>query len=134
MYLDLEHVRTATLASTIFEHELFHSVQMLARLRHPAPPQQSACLAKIPRAEGIEELLSALSAEGTASLVGDLLALPEQSLDEPTRKQRADCKEIVDGRIRYITDLELSVHGLATDAAVSWQDVYAAGFNGNQPF
>ncbi len=134
MYLDLEHVLSATLASKIFEHELFHAIQILAKSRHQPSQEANTCLARKQDAKGIEDLLNALSMEGTASYVGDLLALPEHDLDEPTTKERADFAHIIDQRERHITQLELSVHGFATRAAVTWQQVYAAGFYGDQPF
>lgn len=134
MYLDLEHVKSATLATTILEHELFHSVQMLAMLQHPTPAEVKACVEHMPHGTDIEGIDLALSMEGTASFVGDLLALPEQGMDEATSKEREDFAQIVTERKRHITQLELAVHGLATNAAVTWQDVYAAGFNGDQPF
>ena len=134
MYLDLEHVQSATLAPAIFKHELFHSVQILAKSRNPPSKQMTSCLTNKPHAKDIELLLNALSMEGTASYVGDLLALPAEGLDGPTTKERADFAQIVDQRKQHITQLELSVHGLATNAAVTWQEVYAAGFNGDQSF
>ncbi len=70
--------------------------------------------------------------EGTASYVGDILALPERGADETLTRERARFARNVGLVSRSVTQLELSVHGLDTGAAVSPDEVYALGFYGDE--
>ena len=133
-YLDLDFVPSAVLASTIMKHELFHAIQSLAQSAHKPSTQVLACIAQKNSTQRVEDLFSSLSKEGTASYVGDLLALPAQGTDEPTAKERAEFAGSVDLINLRITQMELSVHGLATNASVTPEEVYAAGFYGDQVF
>jgi len=133
-YLNLDRFPSATLASTIMQHELYHAVQALARGAQPpaAAVRTTACVAALPHGEDVGAFFDSLSAEGTASYVGDVLALPEQGTDEASAKERARVARNVDMVDRSITQLELSVHGLVTDAAVTPEEVYALGFYGDE--
>lgn len=131
-FLNLQFFPSAVLASTIMEHELFHAVQGKAKSAHKPTATALACVAQKSGGENIENLFNALSMEGTASKVGDELALPIQGEDEPTAKERAEFAQNVELVKLHVTELELSVHGLATRAAVTYDEVYAAGFYGNQ--
>lgn len=131
-YLNLDRYPSARLASTIMEHELFHAVQALAQSAAKATPEQEKCLADIPHSGDISDFLTALSMEGTASYVGDVLALPDHDADETLLKERARFARNVGLIGRSITQLELSVHGLDTGASVSADEVYALGFYGDE--
>jgi len=130
-FLNLDRFPSAVLASTIMEHELYHAVQALARKAHPQTAAQLQCVAAIPHGSDIAAFFESLSAEGTASYVGDVLALPERS-DAPTTKERAQVARNVGMVDRSIVQLELSVHGLTSGAAVTLEEVYGLGFYGDE--
>ena len=90
------------------------------------------CIAQKPGGEQIESLFKALEMEGTASKVGDELSLPREGTDDATAKERAEFARNVDLVKAHVTQMELSVHGLATGVALTYDDVYAADFYGNQ--
>lgn len=129
-YLNLDRFPSATLAATIMQHELYHAVQALARSTPTAA--QALCLAAILHAEDVATFFGSLLAEGTASYVGDVLRLPDSGADEPVTRERARFARNVGLVSRSITQLELSVHGLVTGAAVSPDEVYALGFYGDE--
>lgn len=131
-YLNLNLFPSAVLASTVMEHELFHAVQGLAQASHTVHTDSTTCLAKNPHTKEIADLFDSLSTEGTASYVGDILALPARGTDDITAKERAEWDQNVAMVHQSITQMELSVHGLATGAYVTPEDVYALGFYGNQ--
>lgn len=131
-YLNLDRFASAPLAATIMGHELFHAVQALARASAKAAPATQQCLAAIAHAGDIADFFGSLSAEGTASHVGDVLALPDKSPDAALAKERARFARNVGLVDRSITQLELSIHGLATGAAVSAEEVYELGFYGDE--
>lgn len=131
-YLNLQYFPSAVLASTIMQHELFHAIQAMATPLHKPTLSAFACIAQKPGGEQIENLFQALEMEGTASEVGDELSLPIKGADEPTAKERADFAHNVDLVKAHVTQMELSVHGLATGVALTYDDIYAADFYGNQ--
>ena len=56
----------------------------------------------------------------------------EQGTDAPTAKERAEFAGSVNLIHLRITQMELSVHGLTTNTSVTPEEVYAAGFYGDQ--
>jgi len=134
-FLNVDRFPSAVLASTVMQHELYHAVQALARAAHPptaaAAAARAACLGTVPHADELAQLFNALQAEGTASLVGDVLALPPGA-DSAADAERASVARNVGMVGRSITQLELSAHGLTTGADVSSDDVYALGFYGDE--
>jgi hypothetical protein len=131
-YLDLDRYRSAAVASTIMTHELYHSVQALARSAVQAPFNQQKCMKDLGSGGDVADFYDALSAEGTASYVGDILSLPEQGGDEVSVKERSRFLRNLDLVGRSVTQLELSVHGLTTGVAVSPGDIYELGFYGDE--
>lgn len=131
-FLNLDRFPSAVLASTIMEHELYHAVQALARKAYLQAPGHEQCIAAIPHGTDVAAFFASLSAEGTASYVGDVLALPERGGDEATSKERARVARNVGMVDRSIVQLELSVHGLTTSAAVTPEEVYGLGFYGDE--
>jgi hypothetical protein len=134
-FLNVDRFRSATLAATIMQHELYHAVQALARAARTADAtaatRRAACLAAVPHADVLSQLFNSLQDEGTASLVGDVLALPP-GVDDVTNAERASVARNVGMVARSVTQLELSVHGLTTGADVSYDDVHALGFYGDE--
>lgn len=131
-YLDVDRYRSAGLASTIMTHELFHAVQALAQAGVDGTPGREKCLKEIGSGGEVADFFDALSEEGTASYVGDVLSLPEQGGDDLSTKERSRFLRNLDLVGRSVTQLELSVHGLTTGAAVSPGDVYELGFYGDE--
>lgn len=131
-YLNLDRFPSAVLASTIMEHELFHAVQALALSAHKPTDTQTKCIAATGRGSDVADVFGSLSAEGTASYVGDVLSLAEHGTDTATAEQRVRFARNVGLVDRSITQLELSVHGLTTGAAVSPSEVYELGFYGDE--
>jgi hypothetical protein len=131
-FLNLDRFPSPVLASTIMEHELYHAVQALIRTAHSPGPGQVQCVAAIPHGSDVDAFFASLSAEGTASYVGDVLALPERDSDEATAKERARVARNVGMVDRSIVQLELSVHGLTSGAAVTAEEVYGLGFYGDE--
>ncbi len=128
-FLNLDRFPSAALAATIMEHELFHAIQGIARASSPAA--DAACLAKIPHSEELSRLFMSLEMEGSASLVGDVPAIPA-GIDEESDKVRKQTLRRIDQVDQSITLLELSTHGLRTGAQVSYGDIYALGFYGDE--
>ena len=114
------------------QHELFHAVQGLATRSKNLTTNATTCIAQKPGGEEIGNLFDSLEMEGTASEVGDELMLPVQGADTVTTKERAEFARNVDLVRAHVTQMELSVHGLATGVALTYEDVYAADFYGNQ--
>ena len=131
-YLNLDRFPSATLASTIISHELFHAVQALARSAHQPSPEQEKCVVGTAHAGDVADFFDSLSAEGTASYVGDVLSIPEVGTDDPSAKDRARFARNVGLVGRSVTQLELSIHGLTTGAEVSPDAVYELGFYGDE--
>lgn len=129
-FLNLDFVRSAPLAATIMQHELFHAVQALARDAHPFTGK--ACVTRMPRGTEVAQFLDALEMEGTASFVGDLTKLPA-GVDAASDKEKADFAHILEKVPGSIVQTELSVHGLGTGADASYDDVYSLGFYGDAP-
>jgi hypothetical protein len=131
-FLNLDRFPSAVLASTIMEHELYHAVQALVRKAHPQASEQIRCVAAISHGSDVAAFFASLSAEGTASYVGDVLALPERGSDDATTRERARVARNVGLVDRSIVQLELSVHGLTSGAAVTPEEVYGLGFYGDE--
>jgi hypothetical protein len=108
-------------------HELFHAVQALAWLRLRSR-RVRMCVKGLSEGEDVADYLGSLSAEGTASYVGDVLSLPEWGEDEIAARERTRFVGNLNLVGRSVTLLELSVDGLSTGAAVSPGDVYELGF------
>jgi hypothetical protein len=130
-FLDINRVPSAALASTIMQHELFHAVQGIARASQKPSAATAPCMAKIPHGGELSQLFASLEMEGSASLVGDLTAMKPgiDAASDDARNKALRNAELVD---RSSTLLELSVHGLNTGAQVSYDDIYALGFFGDE--
>lgn len=126
-FLNLDRFPSATLATTLVQHELFHAVQSIARTSGNTPAVDAACMAKIPNSKELGQLFAALETEGSASLAGDVAAMPA-GIDEASDKARKEVRRNIALVGRSITILELSTHGLKTGAQVSYDDIYALGF------
>ncbi|MBW6524383.1 hypothetical protein KZ810_12815 [Sphingomonas sp. RHCKR47] len=131
-FLNLDRFPSAVLASTIMKHELYHAVQALAREAYQERLGQERCIAAAPHGTDIAAFFASLSAEGTASYVGDVLSLPEHGTDAATSKERARVVRNIDMVDRSIVQLELSIHGLTSGAAVTPEEVYGLGFYGDE--
>jgi hypothetical protein len=131
-YLNVKRFPSAPLASTVMEHEMYHVVQTLAGAGFVPSMSSLQCLANKPRMADIAGLFDSLSEEGTASYVGDVLALRSDSTDKVVDQERQRVQRNVDMVHRSVTQLELSVHGLATNASVTSADVYELGFYGDE--
>lgn len=129
-FLNLDYSPDATLATTILEHELYHAVQGVAAPPKPRLTAIAQCLKRAATPPHLDDLFGALVQEGTASAVGDVLALPKDmtgpAADE--RKKFARNVAMVD---RSVTLLALSTHALAT-RAVGYDPIYALGFYGDE--
>lgn len=130
-FLNLDRFPSAPLAATIMEHELFHAVQALARNARKPSPAAEACVARMPQGKALRALFDSLQMEGTASLVGDVSALPA-GIDESSDKERARFTRNVDMVARSVTLLELSAHALTSNADASYDEIYALGFYGDE--
>lgn len=131
-FLNLDQYPSPELAATIMSHELFHAVQALAQSAARPNPATEKCVAAAggaaARGADVAGFFGSLLAEGTASFVGDILALPKTGLDAPSARERSRFARNVDLVGRSITQLELSVHGLTTGAGVTADEVYELGF------
>ncbi|RAK51444.1 hypothetical protein DJ018_16030 [Phenylobacterium deserti] len=130
-YLNMERVPSARLAATILIHELFHAVQTQAQAGRASTAEGKACAVRREQSPAMSDLFTALAMEGVASRVADLIALPD-TVDPATDEERRRMLRNVRMVGRSITQLELSVHGLATGAKVSYQDIYELGFYGDE--
>lgn len=130
-FLNLDRFPSAALATTLMEHELFHAVQVIARNAHPPSAAEAACIAKIPHGQELSKLFASLEQEGSASLVGDVAAMPA-GIDAESDAARKSALRNVGQVGGSITLLELSIHGLTTGAQVSYDDIYALGFYGDE--
>lgn len=129
-FLNLDRFPDPVLAATILEHELYHAVQGAAS---PAKPRQAAiaaCLKRVRASAHSDDLFGALMAEGTASAVGDVLALPSDAKGAVADERRKFARN-VSLISRSVTLLELSSHALST-GAVAYDDIYGLGFYGDE--
>ncbi|WP_294090228.1 DUF5700 domain-containing putative Zn-dependent protease [Sphingomonas sp.] len=128
-YLNLGYFPDARLATTILEHELYHAIQGAAA----SPARQarvSKCLARARIPAHLTDLFGSLAQEGTASAVGDVLALPKDGSGTVAEERRKFARNV--GLVsRSVALLELSVHALAT-RAIDYDSVYALGFYGDE--
>ena len=129
-YLNIARFPSALLATTIMEHELYHGVQGLAAGLLPKNSAAEKCLAAIPEAASLTELYDSLRMEGTASFVGDVLALPAG--DPGVKKDRDHAQRGIDLVSRSVTLLALSTHALTSASHVAYEDIYALGFYGDE--
>lgn len=130
-FLNLARYPSAGLAKTILTHELYHGVQGLAAaLRPPQGDANKACLAKLPQAKELGQLYGSLLEEAGASYVGDVLALPAD--DAGSRADRERAQRGVNLVSRSVTLLGLSTHSLVSNGPVTYDDVYALGFYGDE--
>ncbi len=129
-YLNLARFPSALLARTILSHELYHAVQGLAQGLNPASAASKACLAAVPEAATLTQLYDSLREEGTASYVGDVLALPAD--DPEVKTDRDHAQRGINLISRSVTLLGLSTHALVSKSAVSYDDIYALGFYGDE--
>lgn len=130
-FLNLDRFPSAALATTIMQHELFHAVQGVARTSSNSSTADATCMAKIPHSKELSQLFASLEMEGSASLAGDVASMPA-GIDEESDNARKQARRNVDLVGRSITLLELSTHGLNTGAQVSYGDIYALGFYGDE--
>jgi hypothetical protein len=131
-YLNIGFMDDFILAKSATTHELYHAVQgafagergaAAEPSRLPLSPVQQGCASTA-------RLFASLYEEGTATYVEDISLLP-QSHSESANRKLAD---MTDG-LRHIHDsatlLEMSVTGLKSANAVSYDDVYNVGFLGH---
>jgi hypothetical protein len=130
-FLNLDRFASAPLATTVMQHELFHAVQGIARTALDASTSGAACMAKIAHSDELAQLFAALEMEGSASLVGDIAAVPA-GLDAATDEARKKARRNVDMVGRSVTLLELSAHGIGTGAQVGYDKIYELGFYGDE--
>jgi|SRR5450830_130060 len=130
-FLNLDRFPSAALATTIMQHELFHAVQAIAATARKPSMDEQACVAGIPQGSQLSKLFGSLEMEGSASLVGDVAAMPP-GVDGESDEARRKALRNIDLVGRSITLLELSVHGLETGAQVGYDDIYALGFYGDE--
>jgi hypothetical protein len=130
-FLNLDRFPSAALATIIMQHELFHAVQGVARSSNTSSAAAESCTAKIPRSMELSQLFASLEMEGSASLVGDVAAM-KAGIDVASDAARTKALRNVELVDRSITLLELSVHGLNSGAQVSYDDIYALGFYGDE--
>src|SRR5450830_1477510 len=130
-FLNLDRFPSAALATTIMQHELFHAVQAIAATARKPSMDEQACVAGIPQRSQLSKLFGSLEMEGSASLVGDVAAMPP-GVDGESDEARRKALRNIDLVGRSITLLELSVHGLETGAQVGYDDIYALGFYGDE--
>jgi hypothetical protein len=120
------------LAKSATTHELYHAVQgAFAVERGPAAEPSGLALSPIQQAcASTARLFASLFEEGTATYVEDISLLPQSHSESAIRK----LADMTDG-LRHIPDsatlLELSVTGLRSANAVSYDDVYDVGFLGH---
>jgi hypothetical protein len=126
LYLNLEYFPSALLAKTILSHELYHAIQGLAS-KSVWSDKAQACLKTIPGGENLAQLYTSLQEEGTASYVGDVLAMNPGD-DEVAKAEFKRVNSNVHRFGRSITLLELSALSLATSKTIDYDDVYALGF------
>lgn len=133
-FLNLNFFRSSEFAATIMEHELFHAVQVVARSGHKkSHAHVAACTAKTKYAKAISDaMFDPLMMEGTASYVGDVLALPKDSNDAEIVKAQTLSSHNINLLARSISILELSIHGIATESWVTPSQAYALGYYGDQ--
>ena len=129
-YLNLDYYPDAVLAATVLQHELYHAVQGAARPAPAVTEVRKQCLKRIGMPAHMDDLFDSLWVEGTASAVGDLLALPKDAtgiVGEERKKMQVSV-----GRVsRSVTLMELSTHAVATQA-VNFDDIYELGFYGDE--
>jgi hypothetical protein len=130
-FLNLAYFPSAPLATTIMEHEMFHAVQNMAEAAERGRVKKMSCTAHPPNADRLAALFDPLMKEGTASLVGDLLALPEAG-DAEIQKERSSFARKVERVAHSVTLLSLSTHAAATGASIADDDIYALGFYGDE--
>ncbi len=129
-FLNLDFFPDAQLATTILQHELYHAVQGAAA---PPPTRRAAitkCVARIGAPLHIDDLFGSLAQEGTASAVGDVLALPKGGTG-PAADERKKVARSVGMISRSVTLLELSTHAVAT-RAMDFDSIYDLGFYGDE--
>ncbi|MBX9859105.1 MAG: hypothetical protein K2Y20_05865 [Sphingomonas sp.] len=129
-FLNLDYFPDATLATTILEHELYHAVQGAAASPKPRLTAIAQCLKRAATPPHLDDLFGALVQEGTASVVGDVLALPKD-MAGPAAEERKKFARNVAMVDRSVTLLALSTHALAT-RAVEYDPIYALGFYGDE--
>ena len=84
-----------------------------------------------PTVDELAQLFAALETEGSASLVGDVAAMPE-GIDAASDEERKKVRRNIGMVGRSITLLELSVHGFNTGAQVGYDNIYELGFYGDE--
>lgn len=130
-FLNIDYFPDAALATTILEHELYHAVQNTARnAQKQAATATSQCLTRIAMPTHMDDLFDSLVAEGTASAVGDVLALPKTA-DGVVGEERRKVSRNVGMVDRSVTLLELSAHAVAT-GAIDFDKIYELGFYGDE--
>ncbi len=128
-FLNLAYFPDARLATTILEHELYHAIQGAAALA-ARQARMTKCLTRAGVPAHLGDLFRSLAQEGTASAVGDVLALPKDGTGAIADERRKFARNV---RLvsRSVTLLELSVQGLATKTA-DYDGIYNLGFYGDE--
>jgi hypothetical protein len=129
-FLNLDYFPDAVLAATILEHELYHAIQGAAAPGKAGVAAINRCVARTKLPAHIDDLFGSLMMEGTASAVGDVLALPKEATG-PVADERKKFARNVGMVSRSVTLLEMSSHALAA-RAVAYDDIYALGFYGDE--
>lgn len=129
-WLNLARFPSPLLAKTILAHELYHAVQGLAAGLAPQSEAAKKCLAAMPEADSLTRLYDSLREEGTASYVGDVLALPADDAGVKTDRDKA--QRGINLVKRSTTLLALSTHAIVSHSTIAYDDIYALGFYGDE--
>ena len=129
-FLNLDYFPDAVLATTILEHELYHAIQGAAAPGKAGVAAINRCVARTKQPAHIDDLFGSLMMEGTASAVGDVLALPKDATGAVAVERKKFARN-VSMISRSVTLLELSTHALATHA-VDYDSIYDLGFYGDE--
>ncbi len=129
-YLNLDYFPDAVLAATVLQHEMYHAVQGAARPAPAITEARNQCLKRIGMPTHMDDLFDSLWVEGTASAVGDVLALPKD-VAGIVGEERKKVQRSVNRVSRAVTLMELSTHGVATQA-VDFDGIYELGFYGDE--
>lgn len=130
-YLNLQMYPSAGVARVILAHELYHAVRGLAEPEPALTSKLEQCGRRYPAGKDMASLFDDLSNEGIASYVGDVLVLPQDG-DPIAAKQRDHLDLNIQRVSRSATLLELSVHALTTRSALTYDDIYALDFYGDE--
>lgn len=129
-FLNLDYFPDAALAATVLQHEMYHAVQGAARPTPAVTDARRQCLTRVGMPAHMDDLFDSLWVEGTASAVGDVLALPRDAtgiVGEERKKVQLNVNRVS----RSVTLMELSTHAVATEA-LDFDSIYELGFYGDE--